>query len=232
MADPYLELLARADTAIGELELLRREVQAEPGTSFVELQVDGRMLMSDYNSVSERALTHQGIARCRGEKLRVLVGGLGLGHTAHEALFSQRVAAVDVVEFVPQVIDWFERSLIPLAPKLRADPRLRVIRDDVFALLSRPATQLYDLILIDVDHAPDDPLAGESSAFYTVDGLRRVCQNLKSGGVLAVWSYKESREFEATLREVFSVVDAETTLFQDDFFGEPDEVNYLFFASS
>ena len=57
-------------------------------------------------------------------------------------------------------------------------------------------------------------------------------QHLKSGGVLAVWSCKESREFEATLGEVFSVVDAETTLFQDDLFGEPDEVNYLFFASS
>jgi len=200
MAKPCLGLLARADTAIGELVLLRREVQAEPGTTFVELQVDGRVLMSDFNTLSERTLTREGVARCRGEELRVLVGGLGLGHTAHEALVSQRVAAVDVVEFVPEVVDWFERSLIPLAPELRADRRFRVMRDDVFALLARPATDLYDLILIDVDHAPDDRLAGESAAFYTADGLRAVCQHLESGGVLAVWSCRETREFEATLR--------------------------------
>ena len=214
MAKPYFDLLGTADTTIGELVLRRRRVQADPGTTFVELLVDDRVLMSGFNTVSERALAREGIARCGGDQLRVLVGGLGLGHTAHEALASQRVAAVDVVEFVPQIVEWFERDLMPLAPELRADPRFEVIRDDVYGRLSRPPTELYDLILVDVDHAPNDPLARESTTFYTADGLRRVCHHLQPGGVLAVWSYTENRSFEATLREVFLAVETERTLFQ------------------
>ncbi len=231
LAKPDFDLLARADTTIGELVLRRRRVQSEPGRTFVELLVDDRVLMSDFNTVSERALAREGVARCDGEHLRVLVGGLGLGHTAHEALASQRVAAVDVVELVPQILEWFERSLMPLAPELRADSRFGVIRDDVYGRLSRFPTELYDLILVDVDHAPNDPLAGESATFYTADGLRRVCHHLEPGGVLAVWSCAENTAFEATLREVFLAVETVRTLFQDDLFGQEDEINWLLFAS-
>lgn len=231
LAEPYFELLAHAGTTIGELVLRRRRVQAEPGTTFVELLVDGRTLMSDINTVSERALAREGVARCGGERMRVMVGGLGLGHTAHEALASPRVAAVDVIEFVPQIVEWFERDLMPLAAELRADPRFAVILDDAYGRLARPATRLYGLILIDVDHAPDDPLAPESAAFYTVDGLRRVCDHLEPGGVLAVWSCAENPDFEVLLRTVFSKVSMERTLFHDDLFGGEDEINYLFFAS-
>jgi len=256
LTQPDSQLLARADTAIGHLVLRRREIQASPGTFFLELLVDDRVLMSDYNSLSERALAREGVARCRGDRLRVLVGGLGLGHTAHEVLASPRVAALDVVEFVPEVIAWFEGELITLAPQLRADPRLRVVEDDVYARLHRAVepspieggpiedgpsedgpsdagsrAARYDLILIDVDHAPDEPLTADSAAFYTPEGLRRVCDHLAPAGILAVWSCSENQAFEATLREVFARVDTETTLFQDDMFWEDDEVNYLFFAS-
>ena len=74
-----------------ELVLHRRTPQSDPGAVFVELLVDGRVLMSGYNTVSERALAESGVRRCEGEGLRVLVGGLGLGYTAHEALRSPRV---------------------------------------------------------------------------------------------------------------------------------------------
>lgn len=232
MTDPDFALLARADTVIGEFVLRRRGVQADPGRTFVELLIDDRVLMSDFNSVSERALAREGVARCAGEELRVLVGGLGLGHTAHEALASPRVAAVDVVELVPEIVEWFESGLVPLAPELRADGRFRLIRDDVYGRLSRSATELYDLILVDVDHAPNDPIAEQSAPFYTADGLRRVCCHLRPGGVLAVWSYADSETFEATLGEVFSAVETVRTLFQDDWFGQEDEINTLFFASA
>ncbi len=187
--------------------------------------------MSDFNTVSERALARLGVARHRGEQIRVLVGGLGLGHTADEALASLRVAAVDVIEFVPEIIEWFESDLMPLAAALRADSRFALVEDDVYARLTEPATQCYDLIVIDVDHAPDEPLAYESETFYTAEGLRRVAGHLLSGGVLAVWSCSENPGFEATLREVFSVVEMETTLFRDELSVDDDEYNYLFFAS-
>jgi spermidine synthase len=223
--------IARAHTAIGDLVLRRRELQAEPGVFFVELLVDDRMLMSDFNARSERALARASVARSRGEDLRVLVGGLGLGHTAHEALASARVTRLDVVEYVPELVAWFEALLIPLAAELRADPRFGVIVDDVYARLQRPAAERYDLILVDVDHAPDDPLAATSGSFYTADGLRRVCAHLAPGGLLAVWSYAENRAFETTLREVFADVETETTVFQDHAFWHADEINTLFFAS-
>ncbi len=233
MNTPQLEILARADTRIGELVLIHRVPQADPDAPFVELLVDGRTLMSGYNTLSERALAERGIARHEGEGLRVLVGGLGLGHTAHEALASPRVAAVDVVEFVPEVVDWFERDLIPLAAELRADPRCQLIQDDVYGRLALPPTVHYDLLLVDVDHAPHDPLAGESATatFYSAEGLRRVARHLSPGGILAVWSCADAPEFEAVLREVFSEVEIETTLFEDELFGEEDETNWLFFAS-
>lgn len=225
------ELIARADTSIGHLELLRREVQAEPGTFFIELLIDGRTLMSDFNTVSERALAREGVARCVGSSLRVLVGGLGLGHTADAALSSSRVAAVDVVEFVPQVAEWFREGLMPLSKKLWRDSRFSVIEDDVFERLSKPPVERYDLILIDVDHSPDDPLTWDSESFYTVKGLLRVREHLAPGGVLAVWSCRNNEPFAHNLRRVFARVGIETTLFQDDLFGEEDEINYMFFGS-
>ena len=233
MPNQSVEVLARAETRIGELVLQRRTPQADPEATFVELLVDGRMLMSGYNTVSERALARRGVDRCPGDGLRVLVGGLGLGHTARAALESPRVAAVDVIEFVPEVVAWFEEDRIPLAPELRGDPRFALILDDVYARLAAPPAVRYDLILVDVDHAPDDPLAtaSETATFYTVDGLRRVARHLEPGGVLAVWSCAANPEFEALLREVFATVATETTVFEDDLFGEPDETNWLFFAS-
>lgn len=225
------ELIATAETPIGTLELLKREVQADPGHFFIELLVSGRTLMSDFNTVSERALSRVGLARCQGDSLRVLVGGLGLGHTAHAALSTARVHALDVVEYVPQVADWFEQGLIPLSSELLADERFNIIRDDVFERLAGPAKERYDLILIDVDHSPDDPLTGKTWPFYTIEGLLRAREHLTPDGVLAVWSCRDNESFVHNMRQVFASVATESTLFQDDLFGEEDELNYMFFGS-
>ena len=76
-------------------------------------------------------------------------------------------------------------------------------------------------------------IAGESATatFYSAEGLRRVARHLSPGGILAVWSCADAPQFETVLREVFSQVETETTLFEDDLFGEDDETNWLFFAS-
>ena len=59
--------------------------------------------------------------------MTVLVGGLGLGYTAREALASDRVGSVLVVELLPQVIDWLEKGWVPLADELKADSRFTVM---------------------------------------------------------------------------------------------------------
>ena len=141
MNDSDLEILAAEATPIGMICLRQREIASAPGTFATEITLDHQFLMSSENTDSERALTTRALAMHPGDGLRVLVGGLGLGYTAHEALRSRRVAHVEVVEFLPPVIDWMQRGLVPLAAELKADPRLGLRAGDVYGLLARPPEQ-------------------------------------------------------------------------------------------
>ncbi|MCK4820865.1 spermidine synthase, partial [bacterium] len=136
-----------------------------------EITLNQELLMSSYYTISERQLAKSALDMNPGWDLRVLVGGLGLGYTAHEVLTSKRVAYVEVVELLPQVIDWLERGLFPLTEELKADSRLSLVADNIFTRLSKPPGQKFDLILIDVDHSPKEHLNSSNSFFYTEDGL-------------------------------------------------------------
>jgi spermidine synthase len=223
------KILAYDDTPLGPLCLRRRELLAEPGTIVTEVSLNHEFLMSSYNTASERALSTIALEMRPGEGLDVLVGGLGLGYTAREALVSDRVARVEVVEFLPQVIGWLDAGLIPLAGELKADPRLQVVRGDVYLRLSEPPARAYDLILIDVDHSPDDRLTAANGFFYTVEGLERAKAHLKPGGVLGIWSYAESSPFADALRKTFREVRVVPVEFKNRFVGET-QTDWLFFA--
>jgi spermidine synthase len=223
------EILAYDDTPLGPLCLRRRELLAEPGTIVTEVSLNHEFLMSSYNTASERALASGALALREGASLDALVGGLGLGYTAREALACDRVASMSVVEFLPQVIGWLEKGLIPLAAELNGDPRLRVVQDDVYLLLSAEPARLFDLVLIDVDHSPEDRLAAANGSFYTDEGLERAKRHLKPGGVLGVWSYDESPSFAAALRRVFRDVRVEPVEFKNRFVGAT-QTDWLFFA--
>ena len=223
------EILSYDETPLGPLCLRRRELLAEPGTIVTEVSLNHEFLMSSYNTASERALASVALDMRPGEGLDVLVGGLGLGYTAREALASPRVSRVEVVEFLPQVIGWLDAGLIPLAGELKADARLRVVRDDVYRLLARVPERLHDLILIDVDHSPDDRLTAANGLFYTRKGLEAAKAHLKPGGVLGVWSYAECSPFAEALREAFREVRVERVEFKNRFVGEV-QADWLFFA--
>ena len=229
MALPNLDVLSYESTPLGDLCLRRRELLSRPGTIITEITLDHALLMSSYHTASERALSEQALARHKGSDLRVLVGGLGLGYTAHEVLKSPRVARVDVVEFLPQVVGYLEDGLIPLAPTLQAEPRLHVQHGDVYETLRAPATERWDLVLIDVDHSPDEPLGNDNASFYTEPGLAVAKQHLAPGGILAVWSYAESSPFVAALRASFEVVDVVPIRFLNEIVDEED-TDWLFLA--
>jgi spermidine synthase len=203
MNAPIFEILAYEQTPLGILCLRKRELLSQPGTVVYEVTLDNEFLMSSFYTVSERELSARALAMHGGEGLRVMVGGLGLGYTAAEILGSERVADVEVVEYLPQVIGWLEQGLFPLADTLRADGRLTVVADDVYARLLAPPNQRYDLILIDVDHSPDEILAGANAEFYTERGLRAAQQHLADGGVLGVWSSAESSSFATRFNALF-----------------------------
>ncbi len=228
-----IEFLAHQPTGIGTLILRRRELLSKPGTVVTEITLDHEFLMSSYITFSERALSRVALEMHPGDALQVLVGGLGLGYTAWEALQSPRVARAEVVELVPAVIRWMEEGLVPLSSALAAEPRIEIVAGDVFQKLALPpdaAAPKFDLILIDVDHSPDDHLAeSRYDGFYTADGLRLARRHLAPGGVLGVWSYAESSPFADALREVFREVRIEPVSFVNDLIDEAT-TDWLFFA--
>lgn len=224
-----VQYLASGETAIGMIYLRRRDLLSQPGTQVLELLLDHALLMSSCSAHSEEALARQAIAMRGGSALRVLVGGLGLGYTARAVLESQHIATLEVIEFLPQVIGWFENGLIPLGPALLADSRFTLRQGDVYAHLATAPDHRYDLVLIDVDHAPEEHLGAANSAFYTEDVLRKASAHLAPGGVLGVWSYAESRDFAALLARVFGEVRVERITFWNAVI-EEEESNWLFLA--
>ena len=229
MTTSNLEVLAYEDCLLGVICLRRRELLSVPGTIVTEITLDHELLVSSYHTASERALTTCALERHSGSALRVLIGGLGLGYTAFEALQSPRVASVEVIELLPQVVGWLQADQMPLSPELNADERLEVTSGDIYALLAANAERRFDLILVDVDHSPDERLGDTNAAFYTPAGLERAKAHLAPGGLLGVWSYAESSPFADDLRDVFARVDVETVTF-DNRLTEERETNWLFLA--
>lgn len=198
-----LEVLEHARTPIGTIYLGRRPAISGPGWIH-EIRIDGALLMSNINPVSERQLTSSALElHSEARDLSVMVGGLGLGHTTEIALQSPRVASVRVVEKMDFVIDWMNRGLLPLSESFAADERLTIERGDVYEELLAPPSRQYDLILVDVDHSPHHPLSEASLPFYTEAGQRQVAAHLRPGGYLAVWSVDDSENFMQVLESVY-----------------------------
>jgi spermidine synthase len=191
-------------TPMGEISLRRRWDPAL-GTDVYEVKLGEEFLMS-----SEIALARLGLAALPGGEIDVVVGGLGLGYTAERVLQDPRVRTLDVVEALAEVIEWHERSLLPLSSRLTADPRCRLVQGDFFALAATgfdpddPARR-FDAVLLDVDHSPRHVLHPRHAAFYGPEGLRNLARRLHPGGVFALWSNDPPDEdFEAVLAEVFA----------------------------
>mgnify|MGYP002636403998 CR=1 FL=1 len=229
MTPSNLEILAYEPSPLGILCLRRRELLSRPGTFVTEVTLNHEFLMSSLYTDSEQALTRIALSMHAGTQLRVLVGGLGLGYTAQEALLSSDVANVEVIELLPQVIDWMAKGLVPLSEQLSSEPRLRIVHGDVYKTLASPPLAKYDLILIDVDHSPDEHLGSGNSSFYSAAGLQRASEHLSQDGVLAVWSYAESSPFADALRETFSEVRVEPVTYDNQLIDET-RTDWLFFA--
>ena len=229
MSPSNLEILAYEATPLGDLCLRRRELLSSPGTVITEITLDHELLMSSHHTASERALAGEALARHDGQELSVLGGGLGLGHTAKEVLRSTRVRRVEVIEFLPEVVSFLHKGLVPLSSELLADSRFGVREGDVYATLRAPASERWDLALIDVDHSPEEHLGSANQSFYTESGLLRAKQHLAPGGVLAVWSYAESSPFVEALRAVFALVEAVPVRFVNDLVDE-EQTDWLFLA--
>lgn len=175
---------------MGELTL-RRRTDPATGELIYEVKLKDEYLMSSLFTRAEEELASLGLAAAEGAGLDVLVGGLGLGHTAVTALADARVRTLEVIDALPAVIGWHERELLPVSAQLVGDPRTTLIHDDFFAVARRPPApegSRYDVILLDVDHSPRHALDPSHADLYTEAGLRSLARHLKERGVFALWS--------------------------------------------
>jgi spermidine synthase len=190
-------------TAMGDLSL-RRRLEPVLGVEVYEVKLGEDFLMSSLFTVAEEELATLGLQAAEGDRLDVLVGGLGLGYTAVAAL---------------AVIDWHERGLLPVSGVLTGDARTRLVLDDFFGLMRRepdPDSPRYDAILVDIDHSPRHRLDASHADLYTLDGLRALSRHLRAGGVFALWSDDPpDEEFLAVLASAFPTSSAHVVPFEN-----------------
>ncbi len=167
------------------------------------ISFNGQELMHSKASASERLLGQIGVKRLEDDgDARILIGGLGLGFTLRSVLEAvSPETTVEVVELVPEVIEWNRVHLEPLNGALLDDPRVEVLADDVAALIERAEPETYDAILLDIDNGPIAMVVESNSSLYSISGIGSVHRALKPGGRVVFWSAGPDPIFEARLRK-------------------------------
>ena len=217
------EELDYQETPLGELILRRRRMLSLGGIEIYEIKLGEAFLMSSLFHEVEMALAHLGLDELEGAGWDVVVGGLGLGYTAAAVLEHREVASLLIVDVLSPVIEWHQRSLVPLGEKLVGDPRCRMLATDFFACArsvegfdpEKPG-RVFHAILLDIDHSPRNLLHSDNAAFYEADGLRALSGHLRPGGVFALWSDDPPDEqFLDTLGVVFATTRAHIVSFSN-----------------
>lgn len=212
-------------TSMGEISL-RRRLEPSLLVDVYEVKLGDEFLMSSLFTATEEAVARLGLGALEGAGLDVVVGGLGLGYTAATALDDDRVARLQVIEMLGEVIGWHRDHLVPLGARLTADERCRLVQGDFFAMIAAgiettadgPAR--FDAILVDIDHTPSHLLNPSHGDFYTAAGLSRVREQLVPGGVFALWSDDPpDGDFEALLERSFATATAHVVSFANFYTG-------------
>jgi spermidine synthase len=192
--------LARAATARGEVVLRERRDPGSP--TVVELRVNGVFVMDTLETVSEQGLASAALAEVDDPRA-VLVGGLGLGFTAHEVLSDPRVERLAVVEIEEALVGWMRDGTVPHGPAYLADERLTVVAADIRQAISEATPASYDLVLLDVDNGPGFLVHDANAAIYEAGFLREVAAVLRPGGAVVIWSSAQAPALCDAMAEVF-----------------------------
>ncbi|WP_343571990.1 spermidine synthase [Mycobacterium sp.] len=217
-----LEELGWQQTPMGVISL-RRRFDLTVRADVYEVKLDDEYLMSSLFTAAEKELARLGLARTPGAGLDVIIGGLGLGYTAREALRCNRIRTLTVIEYSDAVIDWHKRDLLPDTAGLAADSRVSLVCADFFATATdsvgfdpQQPGRTYDAILLDIDHSPRHVLHDPHADFYTCDGLRAASARLVPGGAFAMWSDDApDDDFRSVLETVFTDVEAQQIWFDN-----------------
>lgn len=192
-----LEKLGEARTPNGSVLQLYRHDGA------YLIRADGVELMSTRRHLSEDKLAELACAPLASTpKARVLIGGLGLGFTLREALRHLAAdAEVWVAELVAEVIEWNANPAYALSAEAMADPRVRIVHQDVVKVLQDNPGR-FNAIMLDTDNGPDGMIMKENSRLYATKGLAATITALRPGGVIAYWSVSADPAFVGSLQRV------------------------------
>jgi spermidine synthase len=226
-------------TPMGEVSL-RRRWDPVTGQDVFEVKLDDDFLMSSMFVDAEVAMAHLALERLAGApeaSLDVVVGGLGLGYTARTVLEHPEVRSLVVVEAVDVVIDWHRRGLVPAAAALTSDPRCRLVAGDFFALAAGPGLdpdrpeRRFDVVVVDIDHAPDHLLNPSHAGFYGAAGTVSLAAHLVPDGVFALWSNDPPDDgYLAVLAAAFADVEARVVSFPNPLQGG-ESTNTVYLAT-
>ena len=217
-----IEELGYEMTPLGELTLRRRNEPLINNETVFEVKLGDEYLMSSLFTESERELAVLGLAPLTGE-LDVVIGGLGLGYTAVEALKNKSVKSLLVIDLFQPVIDWHRQGLVPNGETLTNDPRCELRQGDFFALArtsfdANDPNRKFDAVLLDIDHSPEHYLDPANGSLYTTDGLTAIKAQLKPTATFALWSNDPANsDFTAHLRSVFTTATAHNIQFPNPY---------------
>ncbi len=197
----YVEV-ARARTPRGEIVLRERRAPDGSAPAVLELRVNGVFVMDTQETGSEKALAQAALAHVHQPRA-VLVGGLGLGFTAHEVLAAEGVEKVVVVEIEDDLVRWMRDGTVPHGPSYLADERLSVVTADIAMVMGEATPGSYDLVLLDIDNGPGQLVHDHNRQVYQAPFLGQVRDALRGGGALACWSAAEAAGLQQALEEVF-----------------------------
>lgn len=187
--------LAQAFTPDGS----RLSLHEHDGEYFMKL--NSRQLMSSTSTTSEILLAEMACLQLAHRlDRRVLIGGLGLGFSLKRVLeMIGQGGVVHVAELLPEVVAWNRELLAPLNGGSLNDKRVKILINDVFAVILRGAKNPYDAILLDVDNGPTSFVQKKNSRLYGRRGLKFIFHALKPGGRVAFWSAEPERGFTGEL---------------------------------
>ena len=228
---------------ICDISLRRRSEPRLNNQIIFEVKLGDEFLMSSLFVEAEKQLSSLALATLKRngheEGLDIVVGGLGLGYTALEALKDPAVKMMRVIDIMQPVISWHQRGLLPVGDILATDPRSELVQGDFFKLATstrgsfdkKQEHNKVHGVFLDIDHSPSHWLNDANQTFYTEASLNRLAEKICTGGVFALWSNElPDAAFSDLLARVFVNCEAHTITFPNPYTKE-ESSNSVYIAT-